>query len=76
MDVIANLSILLEPFLPFSSKKLRTTLSLDEPAWKPVSIPAGTELGNVEILFERLDKKVISEERTQLYKKQSNTKGG
>jgi methionyl-tRNA synthetase len=76
VDVIANLSILLEPFLPFSSKKLRTTLSLDEPAWKPVSIPAGTELGNVEILFERLDKKVISEERTQLYKKQSNTKGG
>ncbi len=69
MQVIANLSILLDPFLPFSSKKLRDTLSLGEPSWQPAAIPSGTALGHVEILFERLDKKVIKEEQERLFGK-------
>ena len=67
IQVIANLSVLLDPFLPFSSNKLRYTLSLGGASWQPVSVPSGTALGNVEILFERLDKKVIKEEQDRLF---------
>ena len=69
VQLIANLSILLDPFLPFSSKKLRDTLSLGGPFWQPVTVPPGTSLVNVEILFERLDKKVIKEEQDRLFGK-------
>lgn len=69
VQVIANLSMLLDPFLPFSSKKLRETLSLGGSSWQPVTVPSDTALGNVEILFERLDKKVIKEEQDRLFGK-------
>ncbi len=66
VQIIANLSLLLNPFLPFSSEKVRSTLELGKAAWKYVEVPAGFELGPVEILFERLDKKVIQEEEARL----------
>jgi len=65
-QIIANLSILLEPFLPFSSQKVRSILSVANTAWKPVFIKAGIKLGHVEILFERIDKNVIREELDRL----------
>ena len=64
--IIANLSILLDPFLPFSSAKVRDILNIKESAWQYVNVPDGLELGRVEILFERIDKKVIQEEEERL----------
>jgi methionyl-tRNA synthetase len=69
VQIIANLAIILEPFLPFSSEKLRIILSIGRPVWQPVMVPAGTVLRNVKILFERLDKKLINEELDHLIKK-------
>ena len=69
VQVIANLSMLLDPFLPFSSKKLRDTLSLEKPSWQPVTVSSDTALGNVEIMFERLDKKIIKVEQDRLFGK-------
>lgn len=66
VQIIANLSLLLEPFLPFSSHKVRNILKIGKPVWEYVEIPAGFELGPVEILFERIDKKVIQEEEARL----------
>lgn len=66
IQIIANLSVLLEPFLPFSSGKLRSVLNLEKPVWKPVLVPSGTRLEGIEILFDRIDKKVIDEEELKL----------
>ncbi len=67
VQIIANLSILLEPFLPFSSQKIRNILSIEHSDWKPADIPAGTLLGQVSILFKRIDKKIIQEELDRLH---------
>lgn len=66
VQIIANLSLLLDPFLPFSSAKVRTMLKIGKIAWKYVEVPAGLELGPLETLFERIDKKVIVEEEVKL----------
>ena len=66
IQIIANLSHLLEPFLPFSSAKIRNILKIENAVWQCIEVPAGLELGQVEILFERIDKKVIQEEEVRL----------
>jgi len=68
VQIIANLSVLLEPFLPFSSEKIKNMLSMDCAGWHPVGIPAGLKLGRVDILFDRIDKKAIDEELERLRK--------
>lgn len=65
VQIIANLSILLEPFLPFSSEKVRGWLNVNL-AWEPASVPFGYQLPEVEILFQRIDKKVIEIESEKL----------
>lgn len=66
VQIIANLANLLEPFLPFSSDKIRGFLSIEKPCWQLVSITPHTELRKVDILFERIDKKVIQQEEERL----------
>ena len=66
IQIIANLSLLLEPFLPFSSAKVRKMLKIEKAVWQKIEIAAGLDLGAVEILFERIDKKAILEEEEKL----------
>ncbi len=56
VQMIANLAVLLEPFLPFSSQKIADWLNLNH-AWKPQRVQAGFRFPDISILFERLDKK-------------------
>jgi methionyl-tRNA synthetase len=65
VQIIANLAILLEPFLPFSSKKVKTWLQMDG-GWSIKEIPADFIVPQPDILFERLDKSVIDEEMSKL----------
>lgn len=65
VQLIANLAVLLTPFLPFSSKKIFEWLNLSS-EWKIQSVPAGYALPEISILFERLDKSVIDDEITKL----------
>lgn len=73
IQIIANLSVLLDPFLPFSSAKVRSMLKIENTSWHLIEIPAGVKLYDVEILFERLDKKVIQEEVFYVLKKSAFT---
>ena len=57
VQIIANLSVLLAPFLPFSSEKVCKWLSLNND-WEYKTVPAGYSLPETQILFERLDKSV------------------
>lgn len=66
VQIIANLSLLLDPFLPFSSAKVKSMLKVRKIDWQYVEVPAELELGPVEILFQRIDKKVIAEEESKL----------
>ncbi|MBP7175087.1 MAG: methionine--tRNA ligase [Thermoclostridium sp.] len=69
VQIIANLSNLLEPFLPFSSARVRSFLSMGKPSWEVVKVEAGLEIKPVEILFERIDKKVVQQEEERLKQK-------
>ena len=65
VQIIANLAVLLSPFLPFSSEKICRWLSLNC-KWEKQSGPAGFSLPEVGLLFQRIDKKVIEEETLKL----------
>jgi methionyl-tRNA synthetase len=64
IQVSANLSILSEPFLPFTALKLRTMLGAGELTWKHAGsadlIQAGQSLGEVKLLFEKIEDEVIA----------------
>ncbi|NBH26882.1 methionine--tRNA ligase, partial [Lachnospiraceae bacterium] len=65
VQIIANLAVLLSPFLPFSSEKVLKWLNLSN-QWKRQHVENGYLLPEVEILFHRIDKKVIEEETENL----------
>ena len=59
LQIAANLAIAFEPFLPFSSAKLRTMLNMQAVDWDALGrldlLSAGTKLGEVSLLFEKID---------------------
>ena len=69
LQLTANLSIAFEPFLPFSSARLREMLSLDTFRWEQLGtmdiLKAGHQLGEPALLFEKIEDSVIE---TQLNK--------
>ena len=65
VQIIANLAVLLKPFLPFSSEKVQRWLGLND-LWKPQYITSGYVLPETGILFERIDKSRVEEEVEKL----------
>lgn len=65
VQIIANLAVLLQPFLPFSSEKVRGWLNISD-KWERQAVPAGFLLPEVEILFQRIDRKAIEIETEKL----------
>ncbi|WP_203288861.1 methionine--tRNA ligase [Metabacillus sp. cB07] len=64
---IANLSVILQPFLPFSCLKLQETLNLSAEAWTFLEQQSFT-VQDVKPLFERIDPERIEEETKKLKK--------
>ena len=64
-QIIANLAVVLAPFLPFSSEKICKWLDIEND-WNYKTVKSGYILPEIQILFERLDKSVIEEERQKL----------
>ncbi|MDF2543303.1 MAG: methionine--tRNA ligase [Herbinix sp.] len=65
VQIIANLAVVLSPFLPISSEKLSDWLNLSD-QWELQSVPEGYTIPEIGHLFERLDKKMIEEELSKL----------
>ena len=63
--VIANLSQLLAPFLPFSSSEVRKMLGITELKWETINL-SSIRFCNVKPLFERIDLVKIDEELQRL----------
>ena len=62
LQISANLSTLMEPFMPFSSQKLREFMNIDVIDWVKMGdgvIPAGHELGEAGLLFEKIEDATI-----------------
>lgn len=59
LQLVANLAIAFEPFLPFSSKKLRHMLNMEEFDWNDLGsttlIAVGHKINKPELLFEKID---------------------
>lgn len=63
LQLVANLAIAFEPFLPFSSQKLRDMLNMKSFDWTQLGqtdlLPAGHVLNKAELLFEKIEDEVI-----------------
>ena len=70
LQLVANLSIVFEPFLPFSSKKLREMLNLSSFEWTSLGsislLAEGAELGEVSLLFEKIEDDAIQAQLDRL----------
>ena len=63
LQLTANLAIAFEPFLPFSSAKLREMICMDELNWEELGktdlLPAGKQLGKPSLLFSKIEDETI-----------------
>ena len=70
LQLVANLSIAFEPFLPFSSKKFREMINMTEYDWSELGstdlLPAGKQLAEPELLFDKIDDEAIEAQLRKL----------
>ena len=70
LQLVANLSIVFEPFLPFSSKKLRQMLNIENFEWASLGsttlLAEGHGLGEVGLLFEKIEDETIQAQLDRL----------
>lgn len=70
LQICAALSILCEPFLPFTAKKLQKMLNIDDKNWddggRTDLLKAGTQLNRPELLFEKIDDETIARQLRKL----------
>ena len=70
LQLVANLAIAFEPFLPFSSEKLRKMINMPNFEWTQLGstdlLKAGTQLGEPELLFEKIEDEVIEKQLQKL----------
>ena len=70
LQLTANLAIAFEPFLPFSSEKLRQMLNIEYFDWNQLGttdiLKAGHRLADPELLFEKIEDEVIEKQLQKL----------
>ena len=70
LQLTANLAIAFEPFLPFSSKRLREMLNMDSFRWEQLGntdlLAPGKQLGSPSLLFCKVEDSVIEAQTKKL----------
>ena len=70
LQLVANLAIAFEPFLPFSSAKLRKMINIDGCDWNQLGatdlLKAGHQLNEPELLFEKIEDETIQHQLDKL----------
>ncbi|MBS6328590.1 MAG: methionine--tRNA ligase [Prevotella bivia] len=70
LQLVANLSIAFEPFLPFSSAELRKLINLTECEWSELGstdlLKAGQQLAEPHLLFEKIEDDAIEAQLQKL----------
>jgi methionyl-tRNA synthetase len=71
LQISASLTLLLDPFLPFSMDKLRGFLQFPGRSWdligKPDLLPAGHNLGKASLLFAKIEDEQIQAQLDKLH---------
>ncbi|MDY5969000.1 MAG: methionine--tRNA ligase [Bacteroidales bacterium] len=79
LQICANLTVLCEPFLPFTAEKMRRMMNLDLLGWRQAGnadlLKDGTLLQQPELLFEKIENSAIEAQQKKLLdtKKQNAT---
>jgi len=70
LQIAASLSIIIEPFLPFTAEKLRTFLNIDKLDWelagKSDILPMGHEIRKPKYLFQKIEDKEVENQVEKL----------
>ncbi len=70
LQIAANLSVLAEPFLPFSASKLKTMLNVDLKPWDATGridlLEVGHTLGETTLLYEKIEDEEIEQQINRL----------
>ena len=70
LQLTANLSIVFEPFLPFSSRKLREMICLEDFDWNQLGsteiLKPGHQMAEPQLLFEKIEDDVINAQLQKL----------
>ncbi|HCI55217.1 MAG TPA: methionine--tRNA ligase [Bacteroidales bacterium] len=70
LQITGNLSIILEPFLPFSMKKLREWLNFEKASWNDSGntslFPAGHKVNRGGLMFEKIEDEIINRQIEKL----------
>ncbi len=70
LQIVANTTVAIEPFMPFSTEKLTRMLAVDHLDWDVIGrsdiIAAGHTIGAAELLFEKIEDDVIERQVKKL----------
>lgn len=70
LQITANLAIAFEPFLPFSTAKIRTFINMDNLSWNQLGrvdlLPVGHQLNPSELLFAKIEDETIEKQVQKL----------
>jgi len=74
LQIAANLAVVFEPFMPFTSEKLLKMLNIGKPGWDMLGradiLAAGHKLGEPSLLFDKIEDDAIEKQLEKL----ANTK--
>ena len=63
LQIAANLSILCEPFMPFTAEKLRTISNINQLSWSDAGradlLSEGQNITNIGLLFEKVEEETV-----------------
>ena len=70
LQITANTAIAIEPFMPFSAKKMLDMLAIEKRDWEQLGsmelIDAGHTIGEAQLLFEKIEDDVIEKQLAKL----------
>ncbi|MEO8472713.1 MAG: methionine--tRNA ligase [Chryseolinea sp.] len=77
LQIVANLGIVAEPFLPYSSEKINAMIKVDTKKWKDAGsdnlLVTGHSLQKASLLFEKIEDEVIERQLIKLRDKTQKT---
>tara|TARA_B100000927_G_scaffold254689_1_gene221063 strand:- start:172 stop:2184 length:2013 start_codon:yes stop_codon:yes gene_type:complete len=77
VQIVANISILCEPFIPFTSKKIKELLNISDINWSNVSssiVNAGHEISGKAHIFSKIEDQAIEDQIKKLKLNDENDK--
>ncbi len=76
LQICANLAVLCEPFMPFTSRKLKTLLQLNDFKWQEAGsmtlLTSGDKINPAEFLFEKIEDEAVEAQVNRLLETKKN----